>query len=181
MADPLVSILAPDRPVGWPDRSPAWPTVQLLHTLPDGSAHVDWMIGSAEASADLPVLTFRLPQRLEELKPGLAVPITRMPDHRRAYLDYEGPVSSGRGEVLRISRGAISQILRSANQGLEEWTLTIQWEGSSPAGESGRVALRQQSGSDWLVEKLSICQRSVYEWSQARASADHVPIGSKER
>ncbi len=28
-----------------------------------------------------------------------------LPDHRLAYLDYEGPVSGGRGQVLRWDRG----------------------------------------------------------------------------
>lgn len=29
----------------------------------------------------------------------------RIQDHRRAYLDYEGPLSEGRGEVRRIAAG----------------------------------------------------------------------------
>lgn len=29
----------------------------------------------------------------------------RLPDHRRLYLDYEGPISGGRGEVRRITSG----------------------------------------------------------------------------
>jgi hypothetical protein len=29
----------------------------------------------------------------------------RLPDHRLAYLDYEGPVSGDRGQVKRIDRG----------------------------------------------------------------------------
>ncbi len=31
--------------------------------------------------------------------------LTRLADHRRAYLDYEGPVSGDRGTVKRISAG----------------------------------------------------------------------------
>ncbi len=33
------------------------------------------------------------------------VEATRLPDHRLAYLDYEGPVSLNRGEVRRIFAG----------------------------------------------------------------------------
>lgn len=33
-----------------------------------------------------------------------------LPDHRRAYLEYEGPVSGDRGEVTRIERGQYSVI-----------------------------------------------------------------------
>jgi hypothetical protein len=34
--------------------------------------------------------------------------ITRLPDHRREYLDYEGPISGDRGTVTRIARGTCS-------------------------------------------------------------------------
>ncbi len=37
--------------------------------------------------------------------PGLDLPARRLPDHRIAYLDYEGPVSGDRGNVLRLSFG----------------------------------------------------------------------------
>jgi hypothetical protein len=33
------------------------------------------------------------------------VPATRLGDHRRAYLEYEGPVSDGRGHVRRVDAG----------------------------------------------------------------------------
>jgi len=33
-----------------------------------------------------------------------------LPDHRRAYLEYEGPVSGDRGEVTRIERGQYNVI-----------------------------------------------------------------------
>jgi hypothetical protein len=44
------------------------------------------------------------------ISPGWAIsresiPARRIQDHRRVYLDYEGPVSSDRGEVVRIDRG----------------------------------------------------------------------------
>lgn len=39
--------------------------------------------------------------------PALDSPITAMqlPDHRRAYLDYEGPVPGDRGSVVRQDKG----------------------------------------------------------------------------
>ena len=33
------------------------------------------------------------------------IPAEPLPDHRLAYLDYEGPVSKGRGEVRRWDKG----------------------------------------------------------------------------
>ena len=32
-------------------------------------------------------------------------PLERLPDHRRHYLDYEGPVSGNRGHVRRVASG----------------------------------------------------------------------------
>lgn len=39
-----------------------------------------------------------------------------LPAHRRAYLDYEGPVSGGRGEVRRIDRGVYESRTWSADR-----------------------------------------------------------------
>lgn len=36
-----------------------------------------------------------------------------LPDHRLVYLDYEGPVSGDRGEVLQWDRGTFSLLERS--------------------------------------------------------------------
>lgn len=40
---------------------------------------------------------------------GPAVPATPLPPHRIAYLDYEGPLSNGRGTVRRIVRGTCAK------------------------------------------------------------------------
>ena len=37
---------------------------------------------------------------------GIDLPARALPDHRPAYLTYEGPVSGGRGEVRRIDSGS---------------------------------------------------------------------------
>ncbi len=46
--------------------------------------------------------TWRL---LQEPAPEATVPAEPLPDHRRHYLDYEGPVGGGRGEVRRWDLG----------------------------------------------------------------------------
>jgi hypothetical protein len=53
----------------------------------------------------------------------------RLPDHRLAYLDYEGPVSSGRGEVKRIDRGDYEVVDESP-----EW-LRVRLAGAVAIGE----------------------------------------------
>jgi hypothetical protein len=37
--------------------------------------------------------------------PGTAIAAEALPDHRKHYLDYEGPVGGGRGTVRRWDRG----------------------------------------------------------------------------
>lgn len=82
-------------------------TTLLRHDLPDGSSHFDWLI---ERTPDEPrLLTVRL-----ETNP-LAThtwPISgqQLPDHRRLYLDYEGPISGDRGAVSRIAHGTLRSI-----------------------------------------------------------------------
>src|SRR4051794_41980056 len=39
------------------------------------------------------------------IEPGIDLPARALPDHRLAYLTYEGPVSGGRGEVRRGDSG----------------------------------------------------------------------------
>jgi hypothetical protein len=39
------------------------------------------------------------------IEPGVDLPARDLADHRRAYLDYEGPVSGNRGSVRRVDRG----------------------------------------------------------------------------
>lgn len=75
--------------------------VLLRHELPASSArasHYDLML---ERSGDLFTL-----ELLEALQPGVPQTARELPPHRKAYLDYEGPVSRNRGAVHRIDRGA---------------------------------------------------------------------------
>ena len=47
---------------------------------------------------------------LEELTAGGAVLAEKLPDHRLDYLDYEGPVSNGRGAVRALARGSLAEL-----------------------------------------------------------------------
>lgn len=83
--------------------------VILRHALPDGSHHFDLLIGpegeEPGADADARVLiAWRLPRLPGEGPSGHAA--DRLPPHRRHYLEYEGPLSGGRGRVLRVARGS---------------------------------------------------------------------------
>ncbi|HYE21433.1 MAG TPA: hypothetical protein VEA69_23500 [Tepidisphaeraceae bacterium] len=49
-----------------------------------------------------PLYTWRCPYIPTEIA---VTPATRLPNHRPIYLDYEGPVSGGRGRVTRVAGG----------------------------------------------------------------------------
>jgi hypothetical protein len=74
------------------------PFVVLFHQIESGN-HFDLMIDAGDALA-----TWRLDVP-PEMAMERAVACERIADHRRAYLDYEGPVSGNRGHVSRHDRG----------------------------------------------------------------------------
>jgi hypothetical protein len=55
-----------------------------------------------------------------------AVSITRLSEHRRIYLDYEGDLSRGRGRVSRVARGTCRVEIGEGGV----WTVTILTGGS---------------------------------------------------
>lgn len=69
--------------------------VVLIHDHP--VLHWDFMLEKEAA-----LRTWRLSQ---EPGAGKAIDAEPLPDHRVAYLDYEGPVSGNRGTVRRFDRG----------------------------------------------------------------------------
>ncbi|MEW4567699.1 DNA polymerase ligase N-terminal domain-containing protein [Tautonia sp. JC769] len=88
----------PERPA--PPGSPAR-FVVLEHRW-DG-VHWDFMLEAGPA-----LRTWAL-SRFPE--PATDIPATSLPDHRLAYLDYEGPVSNDRGSVRRVDRGTFEPLL----------------------------------------------------------------------
>ena len=97
------------------------PTVQLRHEMPDGTWHIDWMLDRDGHSR---LITFRLPDRPDRLLKGSFMAAEAIGDHRRDYLDYEGPVSDSRGSVTRLGHG---EILEWASDG-DEWWITVNWQ-----------------------------------------------------
>lgn len=98
-------------------------TVLLRHDLPHdhphdhpaGSHHFDWLFEPADTpitpatptSADpnaRVLITFRLATPPHKAL-GATLAATRLPPHRRLYLDYEGPISGNRGRVQRVASG----------------------------------------------------------------------------
>lgn len=79
-----------------PARSPGTQRFVVLEHAWQG-VHWDFMLEQAGV-----LRTWRLP---EPPRHGVTMVAVALPDHRIAYLDYEGPVSGGRGEVRRLDRG----------------------------------------------------------------------------
>lgn len=87
-------------------------SVVLLHTLPDDSSHLDWMLEFPRDSQRL--ITFRCPTGTDLFRAG-GFQAERLDDHRRAYLVYEGAVSGGRGHVNRLARFELEVVEIAAN------------------------------------------------------------------
>lgn len=82
--------------------------VILRHDSPRG-LHFDFLLEMGQA-----LKTWALPQPPES---GIEMTCEVLPDHRLAYLDYEGPVSGDRGSVTRWDRGTY-EIQRQNDTGL---------------------------------------------------------------
>jgi hypothetical protein len=96
----------------------------VLHHTGYGEPHFDLMFETAPGQA---LRTWR-----SSIWPIISnTPITPLADHRAEYLVYEGPVSSGRGEVRRIETGefevlfsnAAGMFIRFITPRSEEWAI----------------------------------------------------------
>ncbi|MDG3006007.1 DNA polymerase ligase N-terminal domain-containing protein [Paludisphaera mucosa] len=73
--------------------------------------------------------------------PGAEATARPLPDHRAAYLDYEGPISGGRGSVRRVDGGVYVPI---------EWAddrVRVRLEGRQLVGEL-RLTKRPRAASN---------------------------------
>ncbi|MBN1555412.1 MAG: hypothetical protein JXA11_11760 [Phycisphaerae bacterium] len=72
----------------------------ILHHTMDQREHWDFLLEESDALA-----TWQCPADPTTLSPGQSIPCRKLPDHRMAYLHYEGPVSRDRGCVRRAQHG----------------------------------------------------------------------------
>jgi hypothetical protein len=90
--------------------------------------HWDFMLEMDDTLA-----TWALPRPPDATNPMI---VEALPDHRLAYLDYEGPISGGRGSVTRWDWGTYLIQLR------DDAELVVKLKGQTLAG---RVTLARQS------------------------------------
>jgi hypothetical protein len=62
--------------------------------------------------------------------PGEIIQAETLPDHRRIYLDYEGPISKGRGEVKQWDGGEYEALSQTATE------IILRFEGTRLQGEA---------------------------------------------
>ena len=68
--------------------------------------HYDFMIEAEEA-----LVTFRIPiNDLQDMQNGSEIRAEKIQDHRKEYLEYEGPVSGGRGQVRIFDTGECKEL-----------------------------------------------------------------------
>ena len=78
----------------------------VLHHTGVDAPHYDLLV---ETAAGSPLMTYRVDRWPMETG---AVLVERLADHRRIYLDYEGPISGNRGSVRRVAQGTCRLHLR---------------------------------------------------------------------
>ena len=108
--------------------------VLLHHKTPPGAAkpdHFDLMLEAGDVLKTYTVWKFPTLER--------PVPAIADFDHRLAYLDYEGPVSRGRGEVSRAESGTYEWIAQDQDE------VTIEVRGQRLRGT---LTLKLHSGSE---------------------------------
>lgn len=106
--------------------------VILEHDHP--SLHWDLMLESGEV-----LRTWRLTAPPE---PGKAVAATATFDHRRVYLDYEGPISGNRGQVGRWDHGTFTW------QASEEDRLELELKGIRLRGV---LIMKRLTARKWIL------------------------------
>ncbi len=111
--------------------------VILVHDKP--TIHWDLMLQSGDA-----LKTWRLlvEPTFEELLRG-PVAAEEIHDHRLAYLDYEGPVSGDRGNVIRFDQGTFD-----GNRTENEWRLHLRGKHLI-----GNYILRREDEAHWIFER----------------------------
>jgi hypothetical protein len=78
---------------------------------------------------------------------GVEMGAEPLPDHRLAYLDYEGPISGGRGTVTRWDRGTYEVEYQS------ETELNLRLKGEKLIGKA-RLEQNPKIKTDWVFSFL---------------------------
>jgi hypothetical protein len=111
------------------------PRYVILKHETAGGVHFDLMLELAAA-----LRTWSLAQAP---LPGVEIHAKALPDHRLAYLDYEGPISGSRGTVTRWDRGTYHLEQQSKSD------LILQLDGERLKGRAS-LAKKQETENEWV-------------------------------
>ncbi len=123
-------------------------SVLLLHRG-HGPDHYDWFFEHPADRAGA-LVSWRVLTPIQDWASGFE--LERRPDHRRAYLHFEGPVSGDRGVVQAVSRGRIKVVHWSAGAAILDLTMS---------GFAGRLQLQQSEGDRWTARHESLPERGL--------------------
>lgn len=123
--------------------------VLLEHVLRSGERHFDWLL-ERPGEPEGPLLAFRVFERVDaprgEGVEGGVYRAERMKDHRRVYLEFEGELTGGRGDVRRVAAGDVESL--GEGDGLVR--ASVRWEGEvSVARWRGEA----DEGDRWWFER----------------------------
>jgi hypothetical protein len=107
-----------------------------------GPLHYDLLLEQGDALATWQFETNPAEALAEKL------PCRRLPDHRRIYLDYQGPISGERGQVQRVESGLWQPLCIT----------DARWEFELSSEEfSGRFVLQAHDDADeaWQWQRLT--------------------------
>ena len=101
--------------------------VILLH-IRRGERHWDWLMDDPDPLAPAPAAPLWAarcdrPPHLWAAPHAAAMLLTPLPPHRRRYLTYQGPLTDGRGTVVRVAEGHARPLLWSASRRIVTLTL----------------------------------------------------------
>lgn len=111
----------------------------ILHHLAPTGEHWDLML---EREAHL--ATWRMASQPVD-RAASPVECTRIDDHRKRYLDYEGPVSRGRGVVTRVDYGRFELL------GADDDAWILDFAGQRLTGHYRLARVDDDSPSAWIL------------------------------
>lgn len=106
-----------------------------------GPEHYDLMIEAGEV-----LTTWQLSADPADLAPSASVPARKLPDHRKAYLTYEGPVSRDRGTVTKVDEGTCDVSGAEADR----WQVTFH-----SRRLQGNFEIRRIEADGWTLTRLT--------------------------